>query len=186
MSRPGRGGGLFGVCVWFGVFALGGDADADGNGDINSVLRAVCVRPSSPWTSLQIPQINGVSPVRRAHPYTRHGKLCAIHPTRVLCLSIPPSVSVFEPRRPRMGPGGGDSADGALHRVIDPKRSWESRFGRGVASVGEFWVGGGVCGLGTALDLGSHVVDGGGEGEEVEGRGKGGGREGLDQKIETR
>lgn len=40
---------------------------------------------------------------------------------------------------------------------------WESGFGKGVERVGEFWVGWGLCGLDTALDVGIHVVIGGGE-----------------------
>lgn len=178
MSGPVGGGGVFGVGVWFRVFALGGggddeddDEDGVGVGDTDIVLGGVCVLPPSPRPSAHIPQIHDVPPIRRVYPYTRHDQLCAIHLTRLLCPLVPPSVSVprseppFVPACRGMVPGcrggGGRSSHDAPHRVIHLAKGRESGFARGVGSVGEFGVGGGVSRLGTALDFGGHV-DGGG------------------------
>ncbi|KAE8539191.1 hypothetical protein D1P53_004282 [Cryptococcus gattii VGV] len=180
----GGGGGVFGVGVWFGVFALGGaggGADDDvervgvGVGDTDIVLGAVCVLPPSPRSSAHIPQIHDVPPIRRVDPYTRDDQLFAIHLTRLLCPLVPPSVSVppFELACPTMVPGGGRSSDDAFHRVIDLAKGRRGGFGRGMGSVGEFGVGGGVCGLGTALVFGGHV-DGGRGGRRRGGDKKGG------------
>lgn len=163
MSGTVGGGGVFGVGVWFRVFALGGGgADQDEAGVTDIVLGAVCVLPPSPRPSAHIPQINDAPPIRRVDPYSRDGQLCPIHLTRLLCPLVPPSVFLprSKPPRPRMVPNRRRSSDDASHRVINLENGWESRFGRGVGSVGEFGVGGGVCRLGTALDFGGHV-DGG-------------------------
>lgn len=167
MSGPGRGAGLSRAGVWFRVFALGGGGDDEHEDGFitDSVLRAVCILPPPARTCLHIPQINDAPPIRRVYSHTRHGQLCAIHLTRLLCASLPPSVFVPRSERPcpRMVPSRRRSSDDASHRVINLESGWESRFGRGVGSVGEFGMGGGVCRLGTPLDFGGHV-DAGEEG----------------------
>lgn len=122
------------------------------------VLPHVPILPSPPRPGAQIPGINVSPPLRRAHPHTRNGKLSAIHLPRIPRPSLPPSPWKMAPPRH----AGGDSVG---HRIGNA-RVWKSGFGKGMERVGEFWVGGVLCGLDTALDVGNHVVFG--EGEEGE------------------